>query len=125
MKQSGSLERTCSAPHRYCPAWQLPRRCLQYPVKKDQPLFQFDRRPYQYKVDQIAAQYLPSDDIPKFQQPPPTVSQGQYGGENTCRSPRSVQVYNRRAGFGCNLHKRRARRMGCAAQNLHSRTFLV
>ena len=26
------------------------------PVKKDQPLFQFDRRPYQYKVDQIAAQ---------------------------------------------------------------------
>ncbi len=26
------------------------------PVKKGQPLFQFDRRPYQYKVDQIAAQ---------------------------------------------------------------------
>ena len=26
------------------------------PVKKGQPLFKFDRRPYQYKVDQIAAQ---------------------------------------------------------------------
>ena len=26
------------------------------PVKKGQPLFQFDRRPYQYKVDQISAQ---------------------------------------------------------------------
>jgi multidrug resistance efflux pump len=26
------------------------------PVKKGHPLFQFDRRPYQYKVDQIAAQ---------------------------------------------------------------------
>jgi multidrug resistance efflux pump len=26
------------------------------PVKKGQPLFQFDRRPYQYKVDQIEAQ---------------------------------------------------------------------
>src|SRR6478752_10620951 len=26
------------------------------PVKKGQPLFQFDRRPYQYKLDQIAAQ---------------------------------------------------------------------
>ena len=26
------------------------------PVKKGRPLFQFDRRPYQYKVDQIAAQ---------------------------------------------------------------------
>lgn len=26
------------------------------PVKKGQPLFQFDRRPYQFKVDQIAAQ---------------------------------------------------------------------
>jgi multidrug resistance efflux pump len=26
------------------------------PVKKGQPLFQFDRRPYQYKVDQVAAQ---------------------------------------------------------------------
>ena len=25
-------------------------------VKKGQPLFQFDRRPYQYKVDQISAQ---------------------------------------------------------------------
>jgi multidrug resistance efflux pump len=25
-------------------------------VKKDQPLFQFDRRPYQYKVEQIEAQ---------------------------------------------------------------------
>ena len=25
------------------------------PIKKDQPLVQFDRRPYQYKVDQIAA----------------------------------------------------------------------
>ena len=24
-------------------------------------------------------QYLPSDDIPKFQQPPPNVPQGQYG----------------------------------------------
>ena len=26
------------------------------PVKKDQPLFQFDRRPYEYKVEQIQAQ---------------------------------------------------------------------
>ena len=26
------------------------------PVKKGQPLFQFDRRPYEYKVDQISAQ---------------------------------------------------------------------
>ena len=26
------------------------------PVKKDQPLFQFDRRPYEYKVEQIKAQ---------------------------------------------------------------------
>ena len=26
------------------------------PVKKGQPLFQFDRRPYEYKVDQIQAQ---------------------------------------------------------------------
>ena len=26
------------------------------PVKKDQPLFQFDRRPYEYKVEQIEAQ---------------------------------------------------------------------
>src|SRR5271166_4631474 len=26
------------------------------PVKKDQPLFQFDRRPYEYKVQQIEAQ---------------------------------------------------------------------
>src|SRR5215831_14290147 len=25
-------------------------------VKKDQPLFQFDRRPYEYKVEQISAQ---------------------------------------------------------------------
>src|SRR5258707_2433032 len=26
------------------------------PVKKDQPLFQFDRRPYEYKVQQVEAQ---------------------------------------------------------------------
>src|SRR5271165_6483609 len=26
------------------------------PVKKDQPLFQFDRRPYEYKVKQLEAQ---------------------------------------------------------------------
>ena len=26
------------------------------PVKKDQPIFRFDRRPYEYKVEQIQAQ---------------------------------------------------------------------
>ena len=70
-------------------------------------------------------QYLPSDDIPKFQQPPPNCPPGPVCGENTSRPPRSIQVYNRRAGLGCNLHKRRTRRLGCVAQNLHSRSFLV
>jgi len=51
---------------------------------------------------------------------------GQYlPSENTSRRPRSIQVYNRRAGFGCDLHERRVRRMGRAAQNVHSRPFLV
>ena len=50
---------------------------------------------------------------------------GQYlPSENTSRRPRSIQVYNRRAGFGCDLHEQRVRRMGRAAQNLHSRPFL-
>ena len=50
---------------------------------------------------------------------------GAIRGENTSRSPRPIQVPNRRAGFGCNLYKRRAWRMGCASQNLHPRSFLV
>jgi multidrug resistance efflux pump len=28
------------------------------PVQKDQPLFQFDRRPYEYKVEQLEAQLV-------------------------------------------------------------------
>ena len=82
------------------------------------------------KVDSIwrgngIGQYLPSDEIPKFQPPPPNVPQGQYAvkilldGANQTEFPIGAQ------GTAAILHQRRTWRLGCAAQDFDSRPLVA
>ena len=81
------------------------------------------------KVDSIwkgngVGQYLPSDDIPKFQPPPPNVAAGPVCGEDHPGRSGPVEVSHRRARLGRDLHQRRTRRLGGAAQDFDARPFL-
>ena len=84
-------------------------------VRPGQPVeVAFDLYPGQIfagKVDSIwrgngVGQYLPSDEIPKFQQPAPNVPQGQYAVKIVLDDPDQVEISDRRARHGGHLHGR-------------------
>jgi multidrug resistance efflux pump len=75
---------------------------------------------FEGKVDDIwrgngVGQYLPSDEIPKFQERAPTVPQGQYAVKIILDDPDPSKFFHRRGRHRRDLHGRRAWCVGCAA----------
>ena len=82
------------------------------------------------RVDQIwrgngIGQFLPSDDIPKFQQPPASTAQGQYAVKIYLDDSDPLEVFDWRTGVCRHLYRWQARRMGRAAQNLDPGSLVV
>ncbi len=64
-----------------------------------------------------AGQYLPSDEIPKYEPPAADSPAGAIRSEDHRRRSRRVKISDRRAGRRGHLHGRRSGRLGGAAQN--------
>ena len=81
------------------------------------------------KVDSIwrgngVGQYLPSDDIPKFQRAASERRRRPVRGEDRPGRSGPVEVSHRRARLGRDLHRRGTGRLGRAAQDLDPRPFV-